>query len=126
MHADRVLTIDEAARLRGVSVVTLRRRIREGKIPGARRASQHPNAAWLIPASDLGLPEADNHSVETEAVVAVGLPATPDLGPALAAAEARNEELRLLVAVLTEEVGHWQELAQGLVALLKPHIEASR
>lgn len=45
----RYLTVSEAAAEGGVSEDTIRRRLAEGAIPGARRIGRGPRAPWRIP-----------------------------------------------------------------------------
>lgn len=51
--AEPVLSIAQAAKVCGVSVDTIRRRLSSRGIPGAARCGATSNAAWLIPASAL-------------------------------------------------------------------------
>src|SRR5690606_36108878 len=51
-HTEPVLTVVQAAEACAVSVDTIRRRLRAGGFPRARREVE-PNGAWLIPFGDL-------------------------------------------------------------------------
>lgn len=51
----RYVGVDEAARLCGVSDDTIRRRLAQQKIPGARRVAA-ANSRWEIPIDALGVP----------------------------------------------------------------------
>jgi excisionase family DNA binding protein len=50
---ERALSPAEAAQLCGVSIDTIRRRLRDGSLDGAYRDGEHEWSRWLIPASEL-------------------------------------------------------------------------
>lgn len=51
----RLVTVKNAAELTGKSQDTIRRRIRDGSLPGAFRDGHDQNAPWLIPEDELQL-----------------------------------------------------------------------
>ena len=101
----------EAALACGVSLDTVRRRIRAGKIPGAHRRGDEPFGEWVLPRSGL---EAAGLTVRTDATA----PAAPR------AAQHAGE-----IAELRAEVVRWQvraEAAERLVEELRGEIAFNR
>lgn len=89
----------EAARLCGVSLDTIRRRIRSGKIPGATRCGEAPFGEWALPLAGLR---------------AAGLMTRPSVetAPPIGAQPA-------LVAELTAELARWRERAESAERLVE-------
>jgi hypothetical protein len=111
---DIVYGVAEAARVCDVSVDTIRRRLREHRIPGAHRSGSRPedlSAEWRIPRKGLlaaGLLRDD----ATASTVQPSLgPATGDLTIARAEAEQHRQRADALAA-LVDRQAHQLELAQ--------------
>jgi hypothetical protein len=121
---DRRYTLRQAADLTGKSIDTLRRWIKDDKLPGAGKDPADPTGAWYIPASALraaGLITAEQLADgEPEAVIA--------RRRAERERDADHDELLTLRAekaalhreleLLREDVAHQRKLNAGLVAAL--------
>lgn len=111
---DIVYGVAEAARVCGVSVDTIRRRLREQRIPGAHRSGIRPDdqsAEWRIPRKGLlaaGLLRAD--TTEPAIQPSVGT-ATGDVAAARAEAEQQRQRADALAA-LVDRQAHQLELTQ--------------
>jgi hypothetical protein len=120
MSTDNWLTQKEAAQLTGVSVDTIQRRRKDGRLGACR---QHPlSGAWLVPLS--GLIDADLYTPTDEdprEVLDQGRTAR-DLAEAVKALEVeqvRSEQLQLRIDELTRQ-------NDQLLKLLRPTRDARR
>lgn len=94
-----MFTIAEAATWAGVAARTIRRRLHDGRFPGAVRQGTTASSPWWIPVADLeaaGFRAAGDHAQVVEVI-------TPDptveLRAALAELQRRNDEaLRIIAA----------------------------
>lgn len=117
MPAERFLDIQDAALAIGRSTDTIRRLIRAGRLPGARRASHLPNAPWLIPSSSLraeGRPPSQAHrsgAVPAERRVAAEVPADAIIQELRGQVAAQADQIRELHRTVRELASAFSALA---------------
>lgn len=95
------LNINQAARLTGLSIPTIRSKLAKGLLPGAVQIPEGKRSLWRIPRTDLiaaGL--VDKVSSETKT------PSTADL------ADQRTNALEARIDILETEIRHTQEILE--------------
>ena len=118
--AELVLSIAQAAKVCGVSVDTIRRRLNSGGLPGAARCGATSNAAWLIPASTLlysglctpdalsDLEDSSNSDSKLNAQVA-------ELNATLAIERAQREMAEQMLTQAQSEIDHLRRMVDRLL-----------
>lgn len=100
------LTLLDAARACGVHKNTIRRHLRAGRFPNARRSGPGQNAPWLVPAADLEAAGLRPHR-----------PSAPD--PELTAPPASADR----IVTLERELGEERERRKGAEALAHERLQ---
>lgn len=120
MADEILLTVGEAAERCGCSPDTIRRRLKSGRLPHARRAGPNDWDVWTIPESDLravGLLRDDGPVVEQADRSSLALELA-DAQQALRAAEVRIQSLEVLADDRDADISHLRAMNERLMSLI--------
>jgi predicted site-specific integrase-resolvase len=114
--ADPWFTPVEAARLCGVSLDTIRRRIRAGQIPGALRRGEAPFGEWALPRSGLEAAGLYVEAAPSRYVPTIPAAELTELHAEVARWKERAEAAERLVDELRSEIAFNRRVVERLTA----------